>query len=93
MIASTGKQTATAEVSHTIAQWPKEFKYGWICPFLDPSQEGIFLSNKVMNKYLEHLKISLYLTERKYKTTGNYSLKLDIEELRELIAVTEAHYA
>lgn len=46
-----------------------------------------------MSKYLEHLKISLYLTERKYKTTGSYSLKLDIEELKELIAVTEANYA
>ena len=42
-----------------------------------------------MSKYLKRLKISLYLTEIKYKTTGNYSLKLDIEELRKLIAVTE----
>lgn len=46
-----------------------------------------------MSKYLEHLKISLYLTERKYRATGIYSLKLDIEELKELIAVTETRYA
>lgn len=46
-----------------------------------------------MNKYLEHLKISLYLTERKYRATGIYSLKLDIEELQHLIEVTEANNA
>lgn len=46
-----------------------------------------------MNKYLKNLKLSLYLAQINYKATGNYSLKLDIAELKELIAVTEARHA
>lgn len=46
-----------------------------------------------MNKYLKNLKLSLYLAQINYKATGNYFLKLDINELEKLIAVTEVHYA
>lgn len=46
-----------------------------------------------MNKYLKNLKLSLYFAQINYKATGNYFLKLDINELEKLIAVTEARYA
>ena len=46
-----------------------------------------------MNTYLKNIKLSLYFTQINYKATGNYFLKLDIAELKELIAVTEARHA